>query len=306
MPGMSQPQQSGQPLWDGVTIVGVGLIGGSIGAAIRSRGLARRVIGTGRNPHRLASACTAGVIDVAEPDFAAAVQATDLIIICLPVDQIVAAVKLADIHAPPNAVITDAGSTKQQICAELQALCERGRFVGAHPLAGSEKQGFEAATANLFVDRLCVVTADASTPRPAVELVHRFWSNLGASVCELSPADHDAAVAESSHLPHLAAAAVVSVLDARHRRFAATGFRDTTRVASGDAGLWTAILLQNRDQVIRSLRRFESELQHVLTAIEQGSADELHRFLQNAQEKRTLAAPFWTQKTTSGHPVNKD
>ena len=248
------------PLETTVAIVGVGLIGGSLAVALKQRGAASRVIGVGRNAQRLDTARSAGLIDDISTDVAAAAKQSQLVVVCTPVDRIVADVRLAAAAMPAGSLITDAGSVKGHICAELADLSAGAvTFIGSHPLAGSERNGFEHASPTLFDQRLCVLTPLASSPPDQLQRLHRFWQAVGMTTCELSPPDHDVALAFASHLPHAVAAALALSLPPEHRPFAATGFRDTTRIAGGDPGLWTAIFLQNAAVADRVARRHGRE-----------------------------------------------
>ncbi|MBS0266800.1 MAG: prephenate dehydrogenase/arogenate dehydrogenase family protein [Planctomycetes bacterium] len=284
---MTAPTAQQQPDFPVIGIVGVGLIGGSIALAIRQRGAGQHVIGIGRSAERLAEACRRGVIDEGETDLAAAARRCDLLIFCTPVDRIVAGVREAARACGKPTVITDAGSTKGAICRELATgLPDAVTFVGSHPLAGSEQSGFEHASAGLFDKRVCVVTPTLNTPATAVTRVAKFWNELGATVLEMSPEAHDRALAETSHLPHLVAAALAATLLPANRELAATGFRDTTRIASGDADLWTAIFLGNRDPVLASLARFEGEIAAFRQALQQNDAAGLKKLLETAKISR--------------------
>lgn len=235
-----------------IAVVGVGLIGGSIAAAIKRRNLAGKVVGVGRHPHRLEAARAAGLIDEAATSFDK--LDASLVIFCTPVDQIVAGVREAAALATRPTLYTDAGSVKGTICRSLSSGLPSGcQFVGSHPLAGSEKQGFEHAEAQLFHGRVCVVTPTDPEPSEPFLRLKRFWESLGSTVVEMTPEAHDEAVAQTSHVPHVVAAALAATLDPRHRVLAASGFRDTTRVASGDPGLWTAILEANSEATSRGI-----------------------------------------------------
>ncbi len=275
------------PIEETVAIVGVGLIGGSLAAALKQRGLARRVIGVGRNAARLEAARTAGLIDAGMTDLAAAARQSQLVVVCTPVDRIAADVRQAAAAMLPGALITDAGSVKEPICLALDDLSEGPvTFLGSHPLAGSEKQGFEHADGTLFERKVCVITPLAGSPRDQVQRLHRFWQALGMTTCELSPAAHDAALAYTSHLPHAVAAALALTLSPEHRPFAATGFRDTTRIAAGDPELWTAIFLQNAGPVSRALEAASEQLAALRTALQHGDAATLKKLLQQAKTNR--------------------
>jgi cyclohexadieny/prephenate dehydrogenase len=287
---MSQPQESDAPDFESIetlVVVGVGLIGGSIALAAKALGLARSVVGVGRNLGRLEEARRRGIVDEATVDLAAAARRAELIIFCTPVDRIVEGVRAAADVSPTGGVITDAGSVKGCICRALAQGLPRGvEFVGSHPLAGSERQGFEHADARLFENRVCVVTPVESSPGAAVARVGAFWKRLGATIIEMTPEAHDEALAETSHLPHLVAAALAGTLSRGNKRLVASGFRDTTRIASGDSELWSAILLGNREEVLSSLSRYDASLARFRQALERNDATALKELLKAAKITR--------------------
>jgi prephenate dehydrogenase len=270
-----------------LAIVGVGLIGGSAGLAARERDVARRIVGVGRSADSLAAAERAGCIDEGTTDLAAAAGDADLVLVCTPVNRIVEHVLAASEAAHPGTVITDAGSTKDTIVRALDGALPAGvAFVGGHPLAGSEKHGPEHATADLFAGRLVILTPTPRTEPAAVEQVAAFWRALGARVLHLNPQDHDDALAVTSHLPHLAAAAIANTLPEHLRSLTATGFRDTTRVAAGDPNLWAAIFAQNRGAVLAALGKLEQQLTEYRHAIEHDDMTTLRRLLVEAKTVR--------------------
>jgi prephenate dehydrogenase len=287
---MSQPLESDAPDFETIetlAVVGVGLVGGSIARAAKLRGLALTVVGVGRNLARLEEARRRGVIDEATAELKDAARRAGLLIFCTPVDRIVEGVRTAADVCPSGGLITDAGSVKGCICRVLAQGLPRGvEFVGSHPLAGSEKQGFEHADAQLFDNRVCVVTPVESSSRPAVARVKAFWKRLGATIFEMTPEAHDKALAETSHLPHLVAASLAATLSAENGGLVASGFRDTTRIASGDSELWAAILLGNRDEVLASLSRFDASLTRFRRALEQNDSAALKELLKAAKMSR--------------------
>lgn len=287
---MSQPPESDAPDFETIetlAIVGVGLIGGSIALAAKARGLARSVVGVGRDPARLEEARRRGVIDEGTTDLTAVARRAGLLIFCTPVDRIAEGVRAAAAASPAGCLITDAGSVKGCICRSLATGLARGvEFVGSHPLAGSERQGFEHADSRLFETRVCVVTPVESSSRPAVARIRTFWQRLGAAVVEMTPEAHDKALAETSHLPHLVAAALAGTLSSENKPLVATGFRDTTRIASGDSDLWSAIFLGNREQVLASLSRYDASLARFRRALEQSDATALKELLKAAKMNR--------------------
>jgi len=274
-------------LFETVTIVGVGLIGGSIGLAARRRGVARQVIGVGRSKTSLERALTVGAISHGHSDIASAVTSADLVIFCTPVDRIAKQAKEAASHCRPGTLLTDAGSTKAGIVRDLEGKLPAAiHFVGSHPLAGSEKKGVEHARADLFEGRVTVVTPVKTSDAGAVERVIAFWKALGSEVRLLDPEAHDRALATTSHLPHLVAAALAGVLPDEWRAFAATGFRDTTRIAAGDPGLWAAIFRQNRAALAAAVRPFGEWLALLLDAIDRDDEAQLLELLTQAKQVR--------------------
>jgi len=251
-----------------LTIIGVGLIGGSVGLAARHRGLARRIVGVGRNRETLLQAERLGAIDTGTTELAEAIREATLVVVCTPVQSIADIVIEVSQYAPRSALITDAGSTKAVLIKEIERRSSPGiRFVGSHPLAGSAKQGPEHASARLFENRLTVVTPTQATNSECLAAVCEFWKALGSHVRIMTPSDHDAALGWTSHLPHLLAAALAGSLPVGLRDFAATGFRDTTRIAAGDPGLWAGIFRHNRDGVLAALDLFERELEQYRRAL---------------------------------------
>ncbi|HAD58917.1 MAG TPA: prephenate dehydrogenase/arogenate dehydrogenase family protein [Planctomycetaceae bacterium] len=272
-----------------VVIAGVGLIGGSIAAAVRERFPDTKVIGVGRNAERLAAAETAGLLTswklsdaLSTEDF----QTPALIVICLPVHMIAAeAVRLSAL-ASDSVVITDAGSIKGSICAAIESDAAAAKsFVGSHPIAGGERGGFEHAEETLFEGRVCVVTpgrCETGTAR-----VQRFWKSIGCRILEMSPDDHDRVLALTSHLPHVMAAATALAVGEEHLDMTGSGFRDNTRIAAGDPGIWQGILAGNREQVVSALQQAEAVLAKYRTALEQGDDDQVHTLLSDARKIRT-------------------
>lgn len=273
------------PFPETLAIVGVGLLGGSIGLAIRERGLARRVIGIGRNPARLAAAQDAGVIDEFSTDIRAAANA-DLTILCTPVDRIAADAEQVAAAIRPGALITDVGSVKGTICRAVEKSSAGPRFIGSHPLAGSEQQGWEHAAATLFEGRVCVLTPTESSREAEIARLEQFWKGLGLRTVRMTPEQHDETLALTSHLPHLAASALALLLPEAARPFAATGFRDTTRIAAGDPDLWTPIFLANAAGVTPQIDRLLDVLRRLRTVIEEGDGAALQELLAAARASR--------------------
>jgi cyclohexadieny/prephenate dehydrogenase len=274
-------------LFDSLTIVGVGLIGGSIGLAAKARGLSRHVVGVGRSAEKLAEAKSRGIIDDYTTDLAAGVARADVVVICSPVDRIADQALEAARHARPGTLITDAGSTKANIVRDVESHLPDGvDFVGAHPLAGSEKQGAPHARADLFVNKVCVLTPSSRTRAAAVERATLFWEAIGFTVRRLSPEEHDLALATTSHLPHFIAVLLANQLPTAWRPYTATGFRDTTRIAGGDPTLWTAIAKENTLALTHALEQFGQQLNHLRDAVLAQDSNEIHRLLVEAKKVR--------------------
>jgi prephenate dehydrogenase len=261
------------------TLVGTGLIGGSIGLALRTAGW--EVVGTDRDPERAEAAVAHGAIDAVGED-----PEGDLTIVATPVGAVVAeARRLVDAG---HRVVTDVGSVKAPIVAGVDHAC----FVGGHPMAGSEQEGIAGATADLFVGATWVLTPTADTDQDAYALVRSTVVELGAEVVALEPARHDALVAEVSHVPHLTAATLMRLADDRaeeHRallRLAAGGFRDMTRIAAGHPGIWPDIVAENREAIVEVLDRLISALGDVRAVVAGDDRDGLLALLEQARSAR--------------------
>ena len=275
-------------LVDHLAILGVGLIGGSIGLAAKVRDVAGRVVGIGRSESTLARAAAVGAIDTFTTDIAAGVAAADVVVICTPVDRIAADVLTVVKAAKPTALVTDAGSTKGNIVAELKGkLPPRGaKFIGSHPLAGSEKKGPEHARPDLFVGRVVIVTPSGDEDLQAAQRIERFWQALGARVVPMDPFEHDSALAVTSHLPHAAAAGLAGVTPVEWLKLTAGGFRDCTRIAAGDPQLWTAIFEANRAAVLGALDEFAERMAAFRTALANGDSETVVKWLTEAKQVR--------------------
>ncbi|NNJ24540.1 prephenate dehydrogenase [Alienimonas chondri] len=290
-------------------VVGVGLIGGSIAAAALKRGAAKQVIGFGRDRARLEAAREAGLLTRTAVDPAEA-SSVDLLVVCTPVGRIAADIARYAPHLRSEACITDAGSVKQSIVDDLP---DEPRFVPAHPLAGSEKSGWEHADADLFEGRVTVVCRTPSRERTAT--VAGFWQALGSRVEVLDACDHDARLARTSHLPHAMAAALCLAVDADSRenhgdgRLTSTGFADTTRVAAGDPGLWADIFHANAFPVRDAIDRLTDRLGELRSALTARDRDAIETWLADAANRRAeLIGASLTHpgRTSAGQPFAGD
>ena len=273
--------------WDTVAIVGVGLLGGSIGLALRKRNLAKNVIGIGRRQASLRVARRVEAVTNTTIDISKGVADAELVIICTPVGQIVEHVRQAAKHCPERTLITDVGSTKQSIVTALDTgLPEGRRFLGSHPIAGSEKTGATYATPDLFEGRLAIVTPTKNTRAEDFDMLEQFWQSLGSVVVKMSPEDHDQALATVSHLPHLAAAALMLTVPEQLFRVVGTGVLDTTRIAGGDPEIWRQIIGENRENILLALERYGAQLAALHAALRDNNQEEITRFLTQAKKSR--------------------
>lgn len=284
---MKAPWQPSSP-WPTVAIVGVGLIGGSVGLAAKARGVAGRVVGIGRTRASLDEAVARGAVDEATTDLTRGVAEADLVVVAAGVAAIPALLERADAAARPGTLLTDAGSTKGSIVAgwERRRRSRRCRFVGAHPIAGSHRRGAVAADAGLFAGRVTVVTPAPRTPANDAEQAAGFWTALGATVVSMAPKAHDRVLGATSHVPHLLAAALAAATPAGALRFTAGGWRDSTRIAAGDPGLWADILLDNAAEVTLGLSRVLRVARRMHRALEAGDRRTLVEILARAKERR--------------------
>ncbi len=275
------------PRFGTVVIIGVGLIGGSVGRALRSRGLASKVVGFGRDPAKLDEACRLGAIDVAATDLSAAVKDAEVAVVCTPVSKIAQDCSRIAALGPDRLLITDAGSTKAQIVRDVEADPRaRSMFCAAHPIAGSEKQGVSASRPDLFEGRMVALTPTDLTPQDRVRRASEFWRSLGAKILTIEPGDHDLALAYTSHLPHAIASVLAGVIPERWLPLAAGAYRDSTRVAAADAGLWTDIFLANPHHLRSALDDFRRRLDRFDALVAAGDADGLSAMWAEAKHVR--------------------
>ena len=275
-----------------LAILGVGLLGGSLAKAVRAHGLAREIVGVGRDAGRLAPAVRDGALDRATTDLAEGVAGADRIVLAAPVLVNEALLESVWRAAPAGAVITDVGSTKRGIvlaAERLAAARPEVHFVGSHPMAGSEKSGYAVARVDLFAGATVVVTPRESTDPAVAKGVAELWAALGARVVVLDPDTHDRAVAAISHLPHVAAWALVDAV-ARFEpdafTIAARGFKDTTRIAASDPDVWREILTANRSAVRAALLAYRAALDHLESLIASPDTAALTAYLTHMKSTR--------------------
>jgi prephenate dehydrogenase len=270
-----------------VSILGVGLLGGSIGLAVRERIKGCRVVGYGHRPETLRAALQLGALDEAFGEAGPAVRGADLVVACTPVGLIPSLLGTIARELAQGAVVTDVGSTKRSIVEAAERLLPLGvHFVGSHPMAGSEKRGVQFARADLFDRAVCITTPTARTDEGALAKVDAFWQLLGMRTTRLSPDEHDRLLADVSHLPHVVAAALVAIQADAAFGLCGKGFLDVTRVAAGDAGLWRDILLDNRDNVRQSIKRLGEQMKRLDALLETQQPDALEAWLRDASSRR--------------------
>ncbi|MGI9458230.1 MAG: prephenate dehydrogenase [Aeoliella sp.] len=254
-----------------VAIVGVGLLGGSIGLALRERGLAAEIVGVGRHAEKLDRAAADGIIDRSETDLATGIGEAEVVVVCTPVEVVATTIAEVARHAPASCLVTDVASTKVTVVAEVESVLSQvpgeTTFIGSHPLAGDHRSGAEFARADLFAGKTVVVTPTTETSAGTVDRAAAFWQSLGAKVVQMSPEQHDAALAVTSHLPHLVASALSLATTDNVSPLVATGWLDTTRVAAADAALWRQIFASNRGQVLVAVEQFSEYLERLRTAL---------------------------------------
>jgi prephenate dehydrogenase len=273
--------------FESLAIVGVGLLGGSLGLAAKARGLVRHVVGVGRDPAKRATALELGAIDEAHAEIADAIPSADLVVVCTPVDLIARHVLEIAEFAKPGCIVTDVGSTKNEIVQSLaNRLPPRIAFVGSHPMAGSEKKGPAHAVADLFVNRATILTPTAESDPTAVERLKRFWEGVGSRVVTMSPGEHDRAVANVSHLPHAVAAALAGAVDPAFLGISAGGFRDTTRIAAAAPAIWEPIFRTNREEMLAGCARFAARFDEFRQLLAADDGPGLIRWLNEGKKVR--------------------
>ena len=276
-----------------LAVIGVGLIGGSCALALKHAGVVDKVVGIGRGEANLRRAMDLGVIDEIATDVASGVEGADVVLVATPVGQMPHLFDVLRDAASPTAVITDGGSTKQDVVSAARASlgARLSRFVPAHPIAGAERSGAGAARADLFVQRHVVLTPLPETAPDAQDRVRSLWSSCGARVSALTPEAHDRVFAAVSHLPHALAYALVQMIAERPDAgtlfgFAAGGFRDFTRIASSSPEMWRDICLANRDALLAELDAYQDMLARLRVLLDQSDGDGLERLFTSARDAR--------------------
>ena len=275
-----------------LAIVGLGLLGGSVAKAARAYGVAAEIIGVGRDPARIDAARRDGVVDAVTTDLVTSLRNADLVVLATPVRVLGRLLEDVARAVGPETIVTDVGSTKADIVAVAGRLARTYplRFVGSHPMAGSEQSGYAHARTDLFRGATVIVTPTETSAPAAVKAVTAFWEALGATrVLTLDPNTHDRAVAAISHLPHLVAFALVDAVERLEPGafdVAAGGFRDTTRIAASDPTMWEEIFLANRDALAAGLDAFRTALADLERLITEGDSAGLRMALARIKARR--------------------
>jgi prephenate dehydrogenase len=272
-----------------VAIIGVGLLGGSLGLALKQHGLAAHVVGIGRRQASLNMAKDVGAIDETFLDVRQGAAGADLIAICTPAQDVIHQLDTLRDAVDPETIVTDVASTKASICAHATATWPQPlRFIGSHPMAGSEKFGPAHARADLYEGSVCLVETNELADPVSRDQIVALWEGVGARVVNVSPEEHDAILARTSHLPHVAAAAVAlaAIRCAPDSAMVGPGFRDTTRVADGRAELWRDICLTNRDALLEGLEDLQQTLHDFQSALEHSDSATLEQLFQDGREAR--------------------
>jgi prephenate dehydrogenase len=276
-----------------LTIIGVGLIGGSLALALKAAGVVGEVVGCGRGRPNLEKALQLGIIDRYTRDPAAAVAGADLVFLATPVKTLARVVEQCLPALKPGAIITDGGSVKAEVVRAIEPLLPEGiSFVPGHPIAGTEQSGAEAAFATLYQDKRCILTPTQKTDPLALQLVERMWQVAGSRVVCMEMEKHDRILAAISHLPHMVAYSLVNAVGSYDHyeenilEYSAGGFRDFTRIASSDPTMWRDIAETNRAALLEMMEQFEQSLAELKSEIAAGNGDKLFEFFLRSKQMR--------------------
>lgn len=276
-----------------ITIIGVGLIGGSFAKGVKQAGLSKMVMGYGKNPDNLQLGVDLGVIDCFSTNIAEAVADSDLIVLGVPLGAMQSVLEKMKPYLKSTAIITDVGSAKMSVIEAVEAAFGSipARFVAGHPIAGKEKSGVTAATADLFIDHRVILTPTKETDPSALQTVTDLWSALGANVISMEPGYHDEVLAATSHLPHLLAFSLVEMLNEHPElgnvfQYTAGGFRDFTRIASSDPVMWRDISVSNSKAIAKWLKSYQQSLAELIVKVENRDSEALYALFEEARQAR--------------------
>ncbi|NOX20544.1 MAG: prephenate dehydrogenase [Nitrospirae bacterium] len=273
-----------------VTIIGVGLIGGSLALSLKEKKLTAEICGWGRSEERLKAAKKRGIIDSYSLDITEAIKGADLIVLATPVDTFEGLATEITSSLSESPLITDVGSVKGELVYKLEEiLSQKASYVGSHPIAGSDRSGVEHASSGLFRDATTVVTPTKTTDQASLDTIKKLWMALGSRVLILSPEEHDVMLSFISHLPHVVAYALVNTVcdyNPDFLRYTGGGFKDTTRIASSSETLWADICLYNRENLLKGIDMYIKQLELIKKALQDNDRDQLIEIFSKAKSNR--------------------
>ena len=274
-----------------ITIIGVGLIGGSLARALKERNLAKVVFGYGRDQSRLEEAQKSNIIDASSTNIKEAIDDANIVVIATPVGTFEGILRQIEPLISSNVIITDVGSTKSDIVNIVNDVLrdKSSCFIPAHPIAGKERSGFEVSDSKLYDGKKVIITPQETNSPESVDVIDQMWKNVGADVDFMSPESHDNLLGMTSHLPHMLAFSLVNYLVDQNPNasiYAGGGFKDFSRIASGDAIMWRDICLQNKNQIMNHLKGYQSTLDDLLEAINDEDSEKLGQLFTTAKKTR--------------------
>ena len=274
-----------------VCIIGIGLIGGSLAKAINKTHQSEIVFGFGRDKSRLEKAQKSNVIDQYSTDIGEALDGSNMVIIATPVGSYESILRLMKPHIVKDMIISDVGSTKVSVIEAVKKVFGNtlDNFIPAHPISGKEKVGFEVSDADLFVDKKVIITPHENNNPDSIKILVNMWKEVGAEVDFMTPQSHDDLLGMTSHLPHMLAFSLVNYLISKHPEasvYAAGGFKDFSRIASGDAIMWRDICLNNRDSIVEHIKGYQDSLNTLVDAINSQNKEQLESLFSEAKNTR--------------------
>ena len=278
-------------MFNQITIIGIGLLGASLGMAVKKHKISKSIKVWARKETTLEKCSQKEWCDECESNLNRAVTGSEFVVVCTPVESIPSILEKISPFLANGCIVTDVGSVKGEICDSAVKIFENSSayFVGSHPMAGSEKSGLEYADENLFKEKYCVVTPIGNEVDEVLKKTIEFWDRLLMKTVSFTPAEHDLAVSYCSHLPHLVASCLAKSLkdkEIKWLQIAGNGLRDTTRIAAGSPDLWKQIILMNKDNIIGSIEEFEKVIDEIKKSLVQGNSDQLISILEQGANFR--------------------
>ncbi|MCE5299701.1 MAG: prephenate dehydrogenase [Spirochaetia bacterium] len=278
-----------EPRFKKVTIVGMGFMGASLGLAVKKAKLAREVCGLGRNMDRLKKARSIGAADTVTVDIKSAVTGAELVVISLPVMMIPVMFREIKPFLTKDTPVTDMGSVKGNVCEKTAMFDTNGQFTGSHPVVGGEKTGAASARAELYRGGVCIVAGSSKAKSKSAKAVEGFWKALGMKVMYMTPQKHDAVMAGVSHLPHMAAFALVNANEENVRKkkdAIGTGFKSMTRIAASGGEIWSEIFLMNKREIMKQADRYMAQLGRIRTMVEKSDINGIKKYIEHSKKLR--------------------